>query len=174
MNADGTGKRQVTSEPHYMGEPQWFPNSSRLVFDGDKPDRNILVSNLDGSGLQVINDQPGEQRSPSVSLDGQFIYYDSSENGVFQIYRMDADGSNQTALTTPAQGSNRLPKLSRDGNHITFVSDRDGNDEIYPHHQHHRRRDLAFLGCGCATPDRHHRLCVRPRWQPRNLPHECQ
>ncbi len=131
MNADGTGKRQVTSEPRYMGEPQWFPDSSGLVFDGDKPDRNILVSNLDGSGLQVINDQPGEQHSPSVSPDGQFISYASSENGVFQIYRMDADGSNQTALTTPAQGSNRLPKLSRDGNHITFVSDRDGNDEIY-------------------------------------------
>ena len=67
MNADGSNKRRLTHENSYLGEPNWFPDGTKLVFDGDKPDRNILVINLDGSGLTVINDKYGEQRSPSIS-----------------------------------------------------------------------------------------------------------
>ncbi|NNJ09935.1 DUF5050 domain-containing protein [Chloroflexales bacterium ZM16-3] len=130
MNADGSNKRQLTFENAYMGEPFWFPNGTKLVFDGDKPDRNLLMINLDGSGLTVINNKPGEQRRPSVSPDGMYIYYDSSESGVFQIYRMLFDGSNQTALTS--SGQNFLPQVSPDGTLVAFMSTRDGGDqEIY-------------------------------------------
>jgi Tol biopolymer transport system component len=124
MNADGTNKRRLTNENSYMGGPAWFPDGKKLVFDGDKPDRNILTINLDGSGLSVINDSPGEQRSASVSPDGQYIYYDSSENTWFQIYRMRADGREQTALTTGAF-DNYYPQVSPDGNWLVFVSTRD-------------------------------------------------
>jgi len=131
MNADGTNKRRLTNESGYMGEPAWFPDGSKLVFDGDKPDRNILTVNLDGTGLTVINNQPGEQRSPSVSPDGQFIYYDSSEGGKFQLYRMRVDGSSQTQLTS-GTADNFLPQVSPDGTQLAFVSNRDGGDyEIY-------------------------------------------
>jgi TolB protein len=41
---------------------------------------------------------------------------------------MDADGSNQTQLTT---GGGRGPRWSPDGRHITFHSNRTGNDEIF-------------------------------------------
>ena len=131
MHADGSNKRQLTFETGYMGEPFWFPSGTKLVFDGDKPDRNLLTINLDGSGLTVINDQPGEQRSPSVSPDGAYIYYDSSENiafqmnSSFQIYRMRSDGSDQTLLTDA--GENMLPQVSPDGTLLAFRSNRNGN-----------------------------------------------
>ena len=131
MNADGTNKRRLTNENGYMGEPAWFPDGSKLVFDGDKPDRNILTVNLDGTGLTVINNRPGEQRSPSISPDGQFVYYDSSEGGKFQLYRMRVDGSSQTQLTS-GTADNFLPQVSPDGTQLAFVSNRDGGDqEIY-------------------------------------------
>jgi TolB protein len=130
MNADGRNKRQLTNENSYMGEPAWFPGGDKLVFDGDKPDRNILEQNLDGTGLTVVNNQPGEQRSPSVSSDGQFIYYDSSQSGNFQIYRMRVDGSEQIAITS-VTGDNILPQVSLDGKWLMFMSNQEGNWEIY-------------------------------------------
>jgi TolB protein len=43
---------------------------------------------------------------------------------------MDANGANPTRLTTDA-GSDREPDWSPDGTKISFVTNRDGNDEIY-------------------------------------------
>jgi Tol biopolymer transport system component len=121
MNADGTNKRRLTNEIGYMGQPAWFPDGKRLVFDGDKPDRNLLTINLDGSGVTTLNSQPGEQRSPSVSADGNYIYYDSSQNGPFQVFRMRTDGTEQTPLTA-GSSEHFLPQISPDGYWLTYHS----------------------------------------------------
>jgi len=58
------------------------------------------------------------------------IAFVSNRDGNYEIYVMDADGSNQTRLTN--NSANDLePSFSADGSKIAFVSDRDGNDEIY-------------------------------------------
>jgi Tol biopolymer transport system component len=49
----------------------------------------------------------------------------------WRLYVMDADGSNQTALTPEDVGDDTSPIWSPDGNQIAFVSRRDGNREIY-------------------------------------------
>lgn len=58
------------------------------------------------------------------------IIFQSTRDGNFEIYSMNADGSDQVRLTNnPANDVN--PSLSPDGSMITFASDRDGNWEIY-------------------------------------------
>ncbi len=44
---------------------------------------------------------------------------------------MDADGSNQVNLTNNAAASDRGPVWLPDGSKVAFVSDRNGNPEIY-------------------------------------------
>jgi TolB protein len=44
---------------------------------------------------------------------------------------MNADGSNVKILTTPGPSSESHPRWSSDGTKIAFVSNRDGNFEIY-------------------------------------------
>jgi Tol biopolymer transport system component len=59
------------------------------------------------------------------------IAFASTRDGNFEIYAMDADGSNPTRLTNNA-AADQLPAFSPDGKRIAFSSTRDGGDyDIY-------------------------------------------
>lgn len=58
------------------------------------------------------------------------IVFTSTRDGNYEIYVMDADGTNQTRLTNnPA--FDRCPLWAPNGQKIFFLSNRDGNFEIY-------------------------------------------
>ena len=70
---------------------------------------------------------------PAWSPDGTRIAFATDRDGIdenFEIYVMDADGSNQTRLTNN-DAVDLLPAWSPDGTRIVFTSERDGNFEIY-------------------------------------------
>ena len=58
------------------------------------------------------------------------IAFVSGRDGNNEIYVMDADGSNQTRLTSNSE-QDSYPSWSPDGSKIAFTSYRDGNYEIY-------------------------------------------
>lgn len=58
------------------------------------------------------------------------IVFSSDRDGDYEIYIMDADGSNQTPLTQN-NDFDYWPVWSPDASKIAFYSDRDGNNEIY-------------------------------------------
>jgi dipeptidyl aminopeptidase/acylaminoacyl peptidase len=69
-------------------------------------------------------------RTPTLAgVTGQIVFH-SERDGNFEIYIMDADGSDQRRLTDdPA--NDVFASLSPDGQLIAFVSDRGGNENIY-------------------------------------------
>jgi|GEM_PF-5727535 len=82
------------------------------------------------AGLVTVRCTPATPLpTPSDRDSGAIVYY-SDQDGNWEIYVMDVDGSNQQRLTYNA-ARDALPRWSPDGEKIVFQSDRDGNWEIY-------------------------------------------
>ena len=65
-----------------------------------------------------------------ITPSGGRIAFSSDRDGNYEIYVMDADGSNKQRLTNnPAD--DKSPSWSPDGSNIAFASYREGNNEIY-------------------------------------------
>ena len=77
-----------------------------------------------------LTDNDDADGSPSWSPDGQRIAFDSNRDGDWELYVMNADGSEVRKLTQN-DGSDYYPAWSPDGQRIAFQSDRDGDFEIY-------------------------------------------
>src|SRR5262249_17792051 len=68
--------------------------------------------------------------NPSWSPGGREIAFASTRDGNNNVYVMNADGSNQSRLTTNA-ADDWYPSWSPDGSKLAFTSNRDGNTETY-------------------------------------------
>ena len=73
---------------------------------------------------------PADDDNPSWSPDGSMIAFSSDRNANWEVYVMDADGSNQTRLTNNPTNDGYLD-WSPDGSRIAFNSDRDGDIEVF-------------------------------------------
>ncbi|HEV2763099.1 MAG TPA: DPP IV N-terminal domain-containing protein, partial [Pyrinomonadaceae bacterium] len=95
-------------------------------FDAGKFDRDINVVNADGTGGAPLVNTFGHQEDPAWSADGKYVAYSSSQNGYYEIYRADADGSNQTRLSDgiDVRAVDDAPAWSPDGQTIVFVRNR--------------------------------------------------
>ncbi len=103
------------------------PDSVWLTYT-DEPDINTFNGNIwimrpDGSDKTQLTDQMFD-RDPVWSPDGQQILFWSFRSGNFDIWVMDADGTNPINLTNdPA--ADLAPDWGPDGQDIIFVSDRE-------------------------------------------------
>lgn len=139
INLDGSGEINLTDNPAYAdGAPNWSPDGTHLVFQSDRDGNlEIYVMKVDGSEQTRLTNNTAGNWQPAWSPDGQRIAFVSERDGNPEIYVMkvaDAlqgmDGSEQTRLTNNPAGETN-PVWSPDSTQLAFVSDRDGNMEIY-------------------------------------------
>lgn len=148
MNADGSNPIQLTNmaTDGPARAPAWSPDGTKIAYVRN-PNREgrveIWVMNADGTNpvrlttselypLDTINKVYSASLQPVWSPDGKKIAFTSYRDGNFNrdIYVMNADGSNQTRLTTdPLEDTD--PTWSPDGSKIAFTSKRGGGYNIY-------------------------------------------
>jgi len=126
MNEDGTGQTRVTLDNASSDEyPAWSPSCDRIAYsyDPDGTAAQILVMNADGSGNHGLVTTPGRNRNPAWLTDGTRIAFasDTGRQGTWDIYVMNADGTQRTRLTEPAFHTYDYATWSPDGTKIAFV-----------------------------------------------------
>jgi len=77
-----------------------------------------------------LTSDPAQDLRPAYSPDGQWIAFQSSRSGSYNILLMDAQGGGQRYLTQDAHDSRR-PAWSADGQWVAFDSDRAGTRDIW-------------------------------------------
>ena len=92
---------------------------------------SVYVMNLDGSGNRVLVEKIGQGRgAPAGSPDGSRVAFMKRQDGNWDVYVVNADGSNSKRLTNdPAIDG--IPTWSPDGRYIAFASDQGGQWAIW-------------------------------------------
>jgi Tol biopolymer transport system component len=86
MNADGSGKRQITSLGAASFAPAWHPDGKRIIFasnmaDPKGRDFDLYIMNDDGTGLERVTYSPDFDGFPMFSHDGKRLVFASNRNG---------------------------------------------------------------------------------------------
>jgi Tol biopolymer transport system component len=108
-----------------------WPSRGRIVYSSMAQDRlNIFGVNSDGSDPVQLTTNAGDNYTPAVSADGQYIVFASDRKGSFDIWRMNAvDGSDPVQLTF--SDGNFYPSCSSDNEWIAFDNQTDTRMSIW-------------------------------------------
>ncbi len=126
LNSDGSGLRELA-----VGEyPAWSPVDDWIAHRGCYgADCGLWITHADSGERRRLTTGGGDGQ-PAWSPNGQQIAYISKDDGNFELYRVNRDGSGKVRLTNDAH-SDGLPAWSPDGRSIAFRSDRSGTWAIY-------------------------------------------
>jgi TolB protein len=138
MDPDGSNTIQLTFNQYGDFAFDWSPDGSELVFVSERDgDMEIFIMNADGTNIRQLTSNETVDWFPKWSPLGDSIAFYSNVTGDHQMYVMDLEGNNVQQVTTDYGIFNDYeyvwPKVgwSPDGEQIAFISDRDGDREIY-------------------------------------------
>ena len=109
-SADGSNRRAITATGTGFEDlsPRWSPDGTRIVFESNRTgNRDVWIMNADGSNLQHLTDDAGDDRWPTFSPDGSKISWERSDNGHTDLWMMNPDGSWKTQVTNDAAHDGR-------------------------------------------------------------------
>lgn len=88
MHADGSGKKQLTSNGAANFAPYFHPNGRQIIFASNvnnpnprSPNFDLYLMNRDGSGLEQITFDEGFDGFPMFTNDGKKLIWGSNRNG---------------------------------------------------------------------------------------------
>lgn len=131
MNIDGSGRRKLTDKGPFNGRPDWSPDSRKLVFISPRSGTyEVYRINVDGTNEQVLTNFKTEVGAPAWSKHGYYILFHGHEGGVDYIFQMTPNGKEIKKIDCKGD-PNFLARWNGFSKKIVFVSNRDGNHELY-------------------------------------------
>jgi Tol biopolymer transport system component len=135
MNPDGSDRVLITGpdEIHAM-EPAWAPERCRIAYKSFTKEGNddIYAITADGTSFRQLTSGSSWERNPDWSPDGTRIAFLSDRNGIWNLYVMNADGSDVQQVTEYEQDGIDWIDWSPTGDEIAFTYHSTPNDGIPP------------------------------------------
>ena len=152
MDADGSNVKQLTNSPGYDGGPFFSPDNSEVVWRRFNPDGNsaeIWTMDIDGGNQRQLTSDAMVAWGPYYHPSGDYIIYSSNVLGHanFELFLIDAGGTNTPVRVTNTDGTDILPVFSPDGSRLAWSTTRtpNGTSQIHMGDWNHGRA-LELLG----------------------------
>jgi Tol biopolymer transport system component/DNA-binding winged helix-turn-helix (wHTH) protein len=153
---------KITSGAGHYEDLTWTPDGRLLYATDGNGYWNIWCMEPNGGGRRQLTFDAHENRSPSMSPDGRYIFYTSIRDSTSSIWRMDADGSNPKQLTSG--GNDFGPHCTSQNRWVIFTSYT--NDSAYALRKisveggEPMRINGSDLRDGAASPDGKYVACL--------------
>lgn len=139
MNIDGSSLLQLTNNDLYEESASWSPDEKSILFTrqiyetvdtGRLANGEIFRMDLATGKETRLTHKKGFDSGARFSPDGKRIAFYGLENGIFDIYLMNADGSNLVNLTRDSTEC-YSPAWSADGQWLAYTAGNSKNYEIW-------------------------------------------
>jgi Tol biopolymer transport system component len=133
MDAASGQSTPLTDNTFYDGFPTWSPDSTQIVYSSLGFDGHLALYHMDvthGEASRVNLTPRSNNYAPSWSPDGRFIVFFTDRDGNYELYIMNADGSDPRRLTHYV-GDDTFPMWLPDDSGVLFSSMRAGSEDIY-------------------------------------------
>ncbi len=119
MNADGSDRRQLTTDPHWDTAGVVSPDGRSVAFMSNRAGaENIWLMDIDGGNQRRLTSKLIERRSV-FSPDSKWIYFVSWETGKATIWKKPVDGGNATQVVADLSND---PRISPDGKMLFYTA----------------------------------------------------
>jgi Tol biopolymer transport system component len=118
MNADGTQRTLLTSDPISVGRGAWSPDGARIVFEGFVPEQerhDLFLMDADGANKSPLTNLPGSEQNATWSPNGTTIVFqyfppDYSYWGPVksEVYTIHPDGTGLTNISNTPNNNESL------------------------------------------------------------------
>ena len=111
----------VTGGNKQISTPALSPNGTEFVIRHPAlTQEDLVIFNRDGSNWRNLTNDKFRDRLPRWSPDGKTIAFSSDRSGKFQIWMINADGSNLRQITFSEKTGASSPVFSPDGKRLAF------------------------------------------------------
>ncbi|NND07902.1 MAG: TolB family protein [Saprospiraceae bacterium] len=151
MPIEGGIPQQITEEsPSYWHG--WSPDGAHIVYVAERGEGtyHIYRANVATEVEEQLTDYVGSHvDGPEYDPEGKYIYYNGTQSGTMQIWRMATDGTMPEQLTFD-QYNDWFPHISPDGSNVVFISFED--DVEVTDHPFYQRVMLRMMPTSGGAP----------------------
>ena len=121
---EGGQPRRITPEgPSYLhGISPDGKTAAYCAFRGPDQEQDVWAMPIKGGPEVRLTDAPGLDDGPEYSPDGKHIWFNSVRTGRMQVWKMRANGKQQTQMTFDEDLNSWFPHISPDNQKVVYIA----------------------------------------------------